>query len=212
MPKEIEGQTYYSQEELDQLKEEKENEIADIKEEIENAKDEEKEKLEEELAAAKADLEKFKDKDYNFGKVRKVANDKEKEAEETKQQLEATAKRVEEIANAARKDTLDAYLDGKIAQDDEETKKKFDLYFKKLGGEQAASKSEIVKIAQDSLILAANENADFGNVLPRNFIVPEKRSEKKKEESSFSKEQRQAMNISDKDAEKYDPSKPMDII
>ena len=213
MPQEIDGKIFYSEEEMQEKIEESKEELEEKLEEIKNAKDEDKEKLEKEAEELRTKVKGYEDKDFNFKNLRKGKEEKEKESEEFKSKLEESNKKIDQILSSTRTEALDEFLDGKIEPEDKDTKDKFDLYFKKLGGEQATTKREVLRIAQDALIVVTNDNGktdplEKSKGTKTHFM--NKKDDNK--ESDASKEFKGRLGLNEKDAEKYDPKKPMPLI
>jgi len=216
MPQEIDGKTFYSQEEVDQqLQEssekikESEDKIADLENQISEHSGNEEE-LKEQLEEAKEKLKGEKDKEKNFRNLRQNKEQKEEEVQGLKKTVEETNKKLDEFIKNTQKEEQDAILKDKgiIGEDgtilDKNVKEKFDFYFAKVGA-NAKTKAEIHQATVDALILATKDKEGdnrLQGVLPRRNSSHDYKGDKN-QESETSKEMRQDFGISDKDKETH---------
>jgi len=167
MPKEIDGEQYYTQEELDQMVSEKEEEIQDKMKELENASEEDKTKLQEELTGLKEENEKLKNKDHNFNNLRKNKEKKDEQVEILQNTVKTTNEKIDKILEGSRSEAKDEFyreLDiDPVHTDNKELIGKIDFYFKKVGAE-AESKTQIKAALKEAYILAT-QSVDINDVV-----------------------------------------------
>ena len=119
----------------------------------------------EELTKAQEELTKLKEKDLNFGNLRKQKEDAEKKVAEILQGVDEKVNSIKkEVLEGVMKDHQEETLKGLVGED-EELKKKVEFHYKRLG-DVASTKAEITKKLQDAYLLATNKPADevSGNV------------------------------------------------
>ncbi len=161
--------------------------------------------LQEELKAKEEELTKAKDKDINFSNLRK-----QKEAAE-KKISEITAE-IDTKINSVKKEVMEGFLKDhynetlkNLAGDDEDTKKKIELHYKRLA-DPASTKEEIANKLRDAWLLATKpEPADASNLSVFSSGAVRKPTFKS-QENKLSTEERAMLGkfgISDKDIEKY---------
>lgn len=121
-------------------------------------KSEEFTKLQKDLEDAKTALDKFKDKDLNFGKLREQKEQAEKKVSELKADFEAKLETTKkEIFEGVQKDYYNDTLKT-LSGGDEEVKKKIEYHYKRLG-DTAATKEEIGNKLRDAYLLATKQDA-----------------------------------------------------
>lgn len=116
--------------------------------EIEDAKEAEKAELESQLKAKDEELLKLKDKDVNFGELRKQKEKAEKDKEELSKNLADLSTEIAEIRQQPIKTAIQTFLDTKVGAS-EEDKKVFNTYFEKMGKD-----AKTVEEVQEALNLA----------------------------------------------------------
>lgn len=215
MPEEINGQTYYTEDEVNEKVQESQSEQDALKEQLSELeiqiadKDGDTEELQAQLKETEALLEKEKGKEKNFKNLRKSKEDKAEESSELKEQLESTNKKLDSFLESTKSEVITDYLAGKgIINDDGEIadknlKEKFDHHFKRLVGD-ASSKDQIKNVAKEAYILAsANEQGTdaVASVVQRsggnNVIKPGTK------ESARSQELAQGLGVTAEDKKKY---------
>lgn len=218
MPEEINGVTYYTEEEVENLKTEVEENVTTLQQQLEEATnsktatEEEKQKLQDDLEKANAELEKFSKKDFNFKKLREKTEDKDKDKQELTQQVTETNQRLDRVLEGQRNRVIGEVL--KDVELDEAKKKVFDHYFEKVGGKQADTDEEIAGAARDALALTQRND---GTVDPLTQVIktgPGAKPDKKPAETvtPIVQEMRQNLKITPEDAKKYDKSKPFSLV
>ncbi len=116
-------------------------------------KSSELQKLQDDLKSKEEELQGLKNKDLNFANLRNKVQDKEKEIENIKKEMD------EKIGNA-KKEVLDTVMKDhynseilKLAGEDKELKDKIEFQYKRLG-DLAGTKEEISKKLQDAFVLS----------------------------------------------------------
>lgn len=218
MPEEINGVTYYTEEEVTNLKTEVEENVSTLQQQLEEANtsktatEEEKQQLQEDLEKANAELEKFNKKDFNFKKLRDKTEDKDKDKQELTQQVTQTNERLDRVLEGQRKRVIGDVL--KDVELDESKRKVFDHYFEKVGGKQADTDEEIAGAARDALTLTLGNE---GAIDPLTQVIktgPGAKNDKKPTETvtPVVQEMRENLKITPEDAKKYDKSKPFSLV
>lgn len=129
---------------------------AKVKEEsdrIANEKQGELDRITEERKSEQEELEKLRNKDMNFEKLRNKA-EKGGESEEVKTQIAELNKKLDTIAQQPVVEVKNDFIKEKVGTEKEKVDL-FEYYFKRLGSE-AKTKEEVQKACNDALTLATN--------------------------------------------------------
>jgi len=140
----------FTQEEVDAAAEEKARLEA---ERVESEKQTELDALAAEKQELEEKLQKEQEKEKNFEKVRRKAEGKDIEInEELKKQIDELNKRIDSVAQRPVDDTKAEFIKARVGEEKEKIDK-FEYYYKRLGAD-AKSKEEVLKAANEALVLA----------------------------------------------------------
>jgi len=110
------------------------------------------EEKENELQAAKEELAKFKDKDYNFSVLRKNIDEKNEEVEKLRKEIEEKNKLLEESKNEFTNKTIEIYAEDSLkalAGEDQELQEKIKQNYERIKDE-ALTKEDVFKKMKDA--------------------------------------------------------------
>lgn len=187
----------FTQEDLDARTQEESERIASEKQvEIERLASEGKERDEE--------LEKLRNKDMNFERVRKAGEKKSGELPpEAISQIEELKKRMDEITAQPKIEVKDQFIRNHIG-DDKEKKDMFEYYFGRLVPENA-TKDQVTKAAEEAMTLLSKgeykpdtSSAMFSASASANY-----RNSAPKETSEISKQMGAMFGVTEEDRKKY---------
>lgn len=191
----------FSQEEVEALANER---LAAEAERIESEKQAEVDRLAQEKLDLESELEKLKNKDMNFERVRKKAEGKDVEiSEEIKSQISQLEERINAIAAQPKEDVKQDFVKQYIG-DNKEQQERFDYYFEKLGSD-AVTKEDVIKASQEALRLASDGEykPDLSSGMYNTGVNQNYRGTQKNEVSETSKEIGALLGVTEEDRKKY---------
>lgn len=178
------------------------------------AVDEATAKFKKDLEDKEAELKKLKDKDHNFGKVIKTAEEKEKQLEEATKEIADLKNKIVEVAaapiNEAKTNLLDA-----LSKGDKVLRDKLELKFNLLG-KDVKTVSEVENTMREAYMLATGAppqahdalknfqgNGGRGNFRPALVNSGNIPNEVKEWRDEFNKHLPKELQITDEDLKKY---------
>jgi len=173
-------------------------------ERIEQEKQEEIDRLANEKLEMEEELEKLRNKDMNFERVRNKAAGKEVEvSEEIRNQIKILEDRISEIAAQPKNDVKHEFVSRNIGEDKEQLER-FNYYYDKLGSE-AKSKEEVLKAAEEALQLASGGQykPDTSSSMYTPGASANYRNQETKQTSEESKRIGDLLGVSEADRKKY---------